>query len=292
MTRPVVAIADSRSHYDGVAKALELIEDQISQGIKGKNKVLVKPNFVTTSRQLAATHVDAVKAILDTIRKYYSETVIIGEGPAFSSFRSGLENYNYLKLRSEYDVEFVDLNEDDYVEVEAFDSRLNPMNLRISKTVVESDYRISAALAKTHDFVIVTLAIKNMVVGSLVGGEKWRLHQGYKAMNMNIARLAKTIMPHLGVVDGYLGMEGRGPSSGDPIQSRFATASVYPVSLDAVTSKIMGFEPFDIGYLYHSNNWKVGVADLRMIDTVGRSIADVARRFRPHPRCRDMLSWR
>jgi len=290
--KPTVALVESKGHYEGVYKALNLIESQIREGLKGKRKILVKPNFVSTSRQLSATHVDAVRAVLDVISRYHSGSVILGEGPASSSLKYGLTNFGYLKLQKEYDVEFVDLNDDEYVELEGFDSQLKPLKLRMSKTLIESDYRISVALPKTHDCVIVTLSIKNIVVGGLVSGEKWKIHQGYKAMNLNIAKLAKHVMPNLGVIDGFIGMEGRGPVSGDPVNLRTAAASVYPVSLDAVMCKIMGFNPLEVGYLYHLDKWGIGVADLEKIETLGRSIRDLTRKFKPHPRYHEMLNWK
>ena len=290
--RPIVALAESKSHYDGVYESLSLIERQIREDLKGKRKVLVKPNFVSTRRQLSATHVDAVRAVLDVISRHYSGSIILGEGPASSSLRDGLANYGYLDLQKEYNVEFADLNKDDYVELEGFDSQLRPLKLRMSKTVVESDYRVSVALPKTHDCVIVTLSIKNIVVGGLISGEKWRIHQGYKAMNLNIAKLAKHVMPNLGIIDGFVGMEGSGPVSGDPVDLRMAAASTYPVSLDAVVCRIMGFNPMEVGYLYHLNNWKVGIADLEKIEIIGKSIEDFARKFKPHPRYYEMLNWK
>jgi len=290
--KPVVALVESKSHYSGVYEALSLIEKQIEEDLKGKRKVLVKPNFVSTRRPLSATHVDAVRAVLDIISKYYSGSIIIGEGPASSSLNDGLSNYGYLSLQKEYNIEFVDLNEDDYVELEGFNHQMKPLKFRMSKTLVESDYRVSVALPKTHNCVIVTLSIKNMVVGGLVSGEKGKVHQGYKAMNLTIAKLAKHVMPNLGVIDGFIGMEGEGPVSGDPVDLRAAAASVYPVSLDVVMSKIMGFNPLDVGYLYYLDKWEAGVADLEKIRIIGRSLEDLARKFKPHPNYQEMLNWR
>ncbi len=288
----VVAVTKSSGHYDGVLSALRLIENQIEEDIKRKKKILIKPNFVSTSRQMAATHVDAVKAVLDIISKHYSGRIIIGEGPAGSSLKDGLVNFNYLNLQDEYDIDFLDLNQDECVEVEGFDSQLKPLKFHISKSVIESDYRISVALPKTHDTVVVTLSLKNMVVGSLVNYEKSRIHQGFKGINLNIAKLSRVIMSHLGVIDGFLGMEGSGPVSGDPVDFRVAAASPHPVSLDAVMSKTMGFDPFDIGYLYHLHEWKMGIIDLNRIKIIGTSINDVAKRFKPHPDYREMLEWK
>jgi uncharacterized protein (DUF362 family) len=289
---PVVSVTKSTGHYEGVRSALRLIEDQIKHDVKGKKRLLVKPNFVSTSRQLAATHVDAAKAVLDLLSQYQSGTILIGEGPASTSLTSGLRNYNYLALRDEYDVEFLDLNRDDWVEVEGYDSQLRPLTFRLSKSVVESEYRVSLAMPKTHDCVITTLSIKNMVVGSLVNSEKSKIHQGCKGINLNLAAFSRFVMPHLGVIDGFVGMEGRGPVSGDPVELRAAAASLYPISLDAVTTKIMGFDPFEIGYLHHLHEWKRGIIDLDQITIRGTPINDVARRFKPHPLYQEMHDWK
>ena len=99
---------------------------------------------------------------------YYSGKIIIGEGGR----EDGFENYNYYRLQDDYDVDFLDLNRDEFIEVEGVDSQLNSLKFRLSRTVIDSDYRISVAVAKTHNCVITTLSTKNIVVGSLVNNDQ------------------------------------------------------------------------------------------------------------------------
>lgn len=286
-----MSLVRSNSHYEGVRKALDFIALQVAKSLEGKRKVIVKPNFTSTTRQLAATHVDAVKAVLGLITEHYSGKITLAEGPSFSNFSSGLRNFNYLGLRNEYGVDFVDLNEDDYIEVEVLDRSLKEMRLRVAKTVVDSDYRISVVPPKTHDCVVVTLSVKNMVVGSL-GYDKSKIHQGYKAMNLNIAKLVKRVLPHLGVIDGFEGMEGNGPIGGDRVDLGIAIAGLDAVAVDAVATKVMGFNPLDIGYMHYLNEWKVGVADPNNIEVLGIPITEVARRFKPHSGYSEQLRWK
>ena len=109
---------------------------------------------------------------------------------------------------------------------------------------------------------------------------------------MNIAELAKHVMPNLAVIDGFMGMEGSGPVSGDPVRLKVAAASLYPVSLDAIICKVMGFDPLDVGYLYYLDRWGIGVADVNRIRIVGESIESLARKFKPHPNFKNMLRWK
>lgn len=291
--RPIVSVVRSEGHYEGTEAALVAIEEGIGRSLRGKRRLVVKPNFVSTRKQLAATHVDSVRAVLDIVTRYYQGRIVVAEGPAIGSLGSGLSNFGYAGLADEYGVEFVDLNSDGYRVLRGVDRRMGPLDLRVSRTILDSDFLVSAARPKTHDCVVVTLSIKNVVVGALVSKrEKEKVHQGTRGINLNLAGLAETLMPDLGVVDGYVGMEGRGPTSGDPVDLRVSAASLRPVSLDAVMAKIMGFEPLDIGYLYHLNERGVGVADLKGIEVLGTPIDEVGVRFRPHPRIEEQLKWR
>ena len=74
-----------------------------------------------------------------------------------------------------------------------------------------NNYLISAAKLKTQDTVVVTLSIKNMVMGSIYARDKIMVHQGYKYTNRNLAEMAGLVWPDLAVVDGLTGMEGNGP---------------------------------------------------------------------------------
>ncbi len=289
---PVVSVVRSEGHYEGVKKALEVIEEQIAESLEGKRKVLVKPNFVSTRRELAVTHVDAVRAVLDVLCRHHSGQITLGEGSALGSLSDAIHRFGYQRLIEEYGLKLVDLNEDEYVELEGVDTGLKPLRFRVSKTLLESDYIVSVAKPKTHDCVIVTLSIKNVVVGGLVRGEKSKIHQGTKAINLNIAKLARHVMPSLGVIDGYVGMEGSGPVSGDPVNLRVAAASLHPVSLDAVMAKIMGFDPLNVGYLYYLDLWGEGIANLDSIKVIGEPIDRVAVKFKPHPSYEAQLRWR
>ncbi len=99
-------------------------------------------------------------------------------------------------------------------------------------------------------------------------------------------------MPDLAVIDGFVGMEGDGPVGGTPVSLGVSSASAHPVSLDAVMAKVMGFEPLDIGYLHHLNEWEAGIAKLDGVAVLGKTIAEVSRRFRPHATYKEQLMWK
>ncbi len=276
-----VAIVKERTRYEAVKKALEYIKDEIIEGIYGKNDVIIKPNLVSSYRQLASTHIDTIKAIYDFIKQYYNGKISIVEGSATNTI-TAFKNFGYTQFAQERGIELFDLNQDDYREIIVYDSRYNRITVRVSKRVLESDYRISSAVLKTHDAVIATLSIKNMVVGSILQGDKHRIHQGYKAINLNIYKIAKYVWPQLVVIDGFVAMEGDGPVSGTPVEMGTVIASTDPLAADTVGAYIMGFDPNEIGYLHYLKKSGVGEGNLEKIEILGEKPENVRRQFKPH----------
>ena len=152
--------------YENIDRALNLISADID--FAGKAQVLIKPNFVASRNPLACTHVDAVRAVLDFVRSRYDGSLTIAEGPSVEPAADAFRLLGYEPLARTYDVELVDLNHDEPQPVDVYDWRLRPLRLHLARSVVESDFRISVGPPKTHDAVIVTLSLKNMIMGALI----------------------------------------------------------------------------------------------------------------------------
>ncbi|RME36682.1 MAG: DUF362 domain-containing protein, partial [Thermoflexia bacterium] len=322
---PLVALTRRETRRETVAAALEAIADQVD--LRGVRRVLVKPNFVTPDRQLAATHVDAVRAVLDFLRSRYSGPIIVAEGAARRDTWEAFTNYGYLSLLEEYGVVLMDLNGDETVPVTVYDRHWRPMTLQVARTVVEADFRISVCPPKTHDTVLVTLSVKNMAMGALVnpgavregaagalyragrrlptrlkgtkqtlspaGSHKIAMHQGIPVINVNLALVARAVWPHLAVIDGWEGMEGAGPGHGDPVLWRVALAGTDALAVDALTASLMGVDPAEVGYLHYCGLLGLGEADPTRVRAVGDVPPEAVRRpFRLHPTADQQRRWR
>jgi len=221
--RAKVALVQGQSRRGNIAAALESIAHQVR--LDTVRQVLVKPNFVSVNRQLAATHVDAVRTVLDFVRARYDGPVVVAEGAAMSSTWEGFRNYGYEPLVEEYGIELVDLNADDTVPVQVYDRRLRPLTVYLARTAVEAGYRISVSPPKTHDTVIVTLSIKNMVMGALVNPQAVRHSGGMPGLAQRLAGLAPKWMWQSGLAEW-----GKGTFLGRPGgSSKMAMHQGFPV---------------------------------------------------------------
>ncbi|MDP6668200.1 MAG: DUF362 domain-containing protein, partial [Dehalococcoidia bacterium] len=244
-----VGITRGEDRSANVAAALELISDQV---VIPDKPVLIKPNFVTVNDQLVATHVDATRKTLEFLAERGVKHFTIAEGPGGSTLEKAVENYGYRALTDDFDITFLDINRDEYVEVSTLDPQLDEQRLKMSKTLAES-FIVSVCPMKTHDTVIVTLGLKNVLVGTLIGHtERQKLHSGFPAMNLSMAMMTQHVAPGLTVIDGTVGMQGDGPVDGYAIDSRVVVAAAHPFAADVVGLQVMGFELEQVGYLKYA----------------------------------------
>jgi len=286
-----VALTRGDSRRKNVFESLKLIEKEIREKVEGK-KVLIKPNFTSSSIQKAATHIDQIRGILDFLSEVYEGKITIAEGSGENTFE-GFRNFGYLKLKDEYQlpIEFVDLNKDDFEMIVISKSE----SVRVSKTVLDpSFFVISAAKLKTHDAVVVTLSIKNLAMGMVLLRDKEKVHQGIEEMNHNLFLLAKKRMPDLGSIDGFYGMEGEGPIGGNMLRCGVAIASTDSLAADRVGLEIMGIDPEYVGYLVYCGRRNLGEYNLGKIDVVGTELEECSseKEFRLHSTIKRQLLWK
>ncbi len=289
----VSVIKDPEDRRRGVRRSLNLIEEEVRRILPGKPRILIKPNFVSAYNPPSATPVECVDEILDFLLAHANpKEIIVSESPTIGSFWEAARRYGYVGLKDKYGVELCDLDEYGHEEFEITDDRGAFLTIPVSKLVLESDFRVSPVRPKTHDVVVVTLTIKNMVVGSVKRGYRRLIHQGYWQINYNIARIAVKVMPHLAVVDGYEAMEGNGPVHGNIRRWGAYFASTNPVSLDSAVAFAMGFNPSDIGYLYLLSAWNCGEINPDKINILGENLDAVKTAFKPHGDFRNQVGWK
>jgi len=320
-----VALVRGDERRQNILKALELIEDQISLG----ERIVVKPNMVSVTKPLSGTNAEALDGVLNFIRQRTDREIVVAEGSAYADSMKGFETYGLAEVAKRYGARLVDLNRDQWVEVKVVDRDLRSITLRFARTIAESDCRISLTPMKTHDAVIVTLSLKNLVMGSLISqgvanldklshrlshwvrprdalyprgmgwvvkyilrSDKVTMHQTYPTLNYNLFLIAKAYPVHLAILDGFTAMEGPGPTQGKPVDLRLAVASTDFVAADSIGTRIMGFDPMEVGYLHHAMADGLGEGALERIRILGERLEDCIRPFEPHPSYQRQRMWK
>jgi uncharacterized protein (DUF362 family) len=271
--------------------ALKRIEDEVFVGI-GNKTVLIKPNMAVSRNPLAVTHVDAVRAVLEFLRPRYQKPVVIGESGAFSALE-GYRNNGYEALEREYKVRLADLNAGPAQTYYVFGREQNPEPVRLISQLLNPDvFVISLARMKTHDCVLVTLSLKNVLMAAPLNdykqSDKGKLHGPAPAVNdilhFNLFHLAHKVWPGLAVIDGFEAMEGDGPAWGTPFEAKVALASTDPLAADIVATRIMGFDAQKVLYLRALGEGGLGQGDWEKITVLGTPIDQCLYRFKMNKR--------
>jgi uncharacterized protein (DUF362 family) len=147
-------------------------------------------------------------------------------------------------------------------------------SIKVPRIVTESAI-ISAAKLKTHMSTKVTLGMKNMF-GLLPDKFKGKYHA--KGISKVIVDINTVLKPVLTVIDGFIAMEGRGPSGGIPIKMDLIIAGKDVVATDSIASRVMGFEPMEIAHIRRA--YEKGLGNIEDIEVLGLKVDDVKRVFK------------
>jgi len=236
---------DKKKVEKAVRKALKLIKFDP----KNRTKVLLKPNIVALSqdktKQIAiSTHPSIVEAMCKFLKENECK-IYIGESSFMNTDRSFKET-GIEKIAKKYKAKLV------IFEQEKLSKIKNPKNkiikeFPVAKILKDMDYIIDLPKMKTHSLAHITLGIKNLY-GLIPGGLKQRLHNkahGDKFSEI-LVDIYQNFPPHLTILDGIIGMEGHGPTSGTKKKANLIMASKNTVALDIAASMIMDFKPREI----------------------------------------------
>lgn len=300
-----VGLAHEQDRRSGVRTALDLVRSELEP--KLRDQVLVKPNFLSSTNQLASSHVDALRGVLDFLVEADSppSEVIVAEGANERYSGQAFANFGYEQVVDEYPfaIRLVDLHQSKaWVETPVVLADRTEAVVRMPAQVLDSACNISLAVAKTHDTCIVTLGLKNMIMGTLYGPDRILMH-GFRThdkralsdevriLNVNLARLARHLSPDITVIDGTRGLQGNGPGGTDGIDFGVVAASADVYAADAVMAKAMGFDPNRLAQFYYGNLLKLGVSDLDRIEVLGADLDAVTMSFKPHETTDQQWRW-
>jgi len=310
LSRPTrVALTTGTDRADLVFKALDPFRAEIARAI-GSRRVIIKPNNVAIDVPLCATHADSLLGVLEFLKSIGKlDHALIAESAASGPTMDGFDNYGYLPLADRFGVRLFDLDTDELELMHVFDEKdFRPHAVRTSRTLLDPNaFIISLTRFKTHDRVVATLSLKNIVVGAPIkdAGFRWGrgkpgakndkplVHgSGFRGLNWNLFALAPRLHPHLAVLDGVEGMEGNGPVGGKPVDHRVCVASPDWLAADRVAVELMGIDFAKVGYLNFCAEGRLGEADLSRIEIIGPNLADHVRPYQLHDNIEQQLIWR
>ncbi len=304
-----VALTSGDNRADLAFRAMQPFSKEIRHAI-GNRRVVLKPNNVLIDVPLTSTHVDTLEGILEFLRSINKlGNVIIAESAANGPTLEGFDNYGYYRLISKYSVRLVDLDQEPFDILYVFDEKdFKPHAVRMSRMLLDpNSYIVSVARMKTHDRVVATLSLKNIVVGAPIKdpGYTWTAKRkpgtksdkalahgsGFRGTNYNLYALSRQLHPHLSLIDGFEGMEGNGPNRGTPVDHRICVVSQDWLAADRVGIELMGIDFAKVGYLNFCAQTGAGTADLDRIKIIGEALSGHMKSYKLNDNIDSQLVW-
>lgn len=239
---------------------------------RGEN-ILLKVNLLTIKKveQAATTHPDFVTAVA-RIFLDYGCNVYIADSPGGPFVLPMLKRvYKATGMNDIVDKANVTLNYDTGSKRVFVDEAVKYKSMQVCTYLDEMDHVISMSKMKTHAFMTLTGAVKNMF-GTVPGVVKAELHAHYPEL-LDFADMlidvCEYVKPTLSFMDGIIAMEGEGPGSGTPKNMNTMLVSDSPYHLDYVASLLMRMEPESVPTIYNSIQRGLLKEDFSDVEIIG-----------------------
>lgn len=276
MNRDKVYIYNFKKH-GGIKNTVKLILDKLDWDkiITGNKPVYIKLNLSVSNPKMfhyANTDKDVLRAILGVITRKTKNIFLLESNLARGERKGGLYGGGTAeemfkinginKIAEEFGVRTLSLSRQEQI------FNIDPLfeDFGFPQCLLdENKIFITLPLVKTHALTVFTGALKNQW-GCVPRWDRMLLH---KNLDKLIVLCNKLIKPDLVIMGGKYGMEGRGPTSGEPKEFPIILGSKKPASLDAAAMNLIGLSPFDSGHVKLARSEILGEIDIKKIKIIG-----------------------
>jgi len=201
--------------------------------------VFIKPNLCTAVPDKVPacnTDVRLMRALCEALltrtnRIYIGESGHLRQNPWQAFAASG-----YVEMAKQLGVELVNFSEGPSKLVNC-----PPIGqLALPRQLLEADAYINVPVLKTHALTYFTGALKNQWGCVPDCRDRLRYH---RSIHMLLSSIQEVLHPNLVLMDGIVGMDGRGPVAGNPRQLDVILASRDAVALDATAMRLVDLDP-------------------------------------------------
>lgn len=256
----------------------ELLKEKIKKALdyfnlpnlEGK-KILIKPNLLMSAppEKAITTHPILIESLIEVLKEKGVKDIFIGDTPGNTSTNiDHLYRTTGLKEVAERQgVNLINLYTYGVINIKSDIAGEIP----ITKFIKEVDYVINVPKLKTHTFMLMTCAIKN-TFGLVPGMNKSRMHAiaiNPESFAQILVDIFKEVNPLINIVDGIIGMEGEGPSAGNPRKFGKLIIGDDAVAVDVISSIILGYSPQEIYTNLVAYKKGLGEIDIEKIEVIG-----------------------
>jgi len=238
--------------------------------VKPAAKVVIKLNLNTPEpKKLASanTSPELAKAVCEVLLERTKEIALVEAHSYRDSAELAFKNTGIYAIGEELGVRIVNLSAEPCRDVGH--ELLGPL----PEILLDADVFITLPVIKTHALTYFTGAIKNQW-GCVPRYDRIALHYALDRLLVDLTRLLK---PRLAIMDGIIGVEGRGPTNGKPRRLDLVLGSNDLVALDATAMRLVGLDPLKCRHVvmaYEAGHGKFNEKEIELDMNVPRDWPD------------------
>jgi uncharacterized protein (DUF362 family) len=272
LSAPLVAVVrneESAGLANSLNQAREILPGLLPASLP--ETVLIKPNLcdivawdngVTTDPAWLAVLVRELRSIRPGVRICVVESDAIG---AYKTYRSCDETFarlGYVSAAQDLGIELINLSKAANLEI-SLDGI--PYPVRVPQLFLEEFFFVSIANLKVHPYERMTGILKNSL-GLLSDADISHFHP---YLSVLISRLHSWCPPDLCIIDGRIGLEGKGPIIGTPVKMGTVVFGMDALATDLAACKLMDVPPNEVPHLRRvSSDLGRSLTDLRYVGDV------------------------
>ena len=253
--------------------------------LNGRQRVLVKPNLIMPRKpeDAATTHPTVIEAVCSAFIKVGAQVTIIDStgGPHTKLLLKML--YSRCGMAEAAKQSGATLSFNTSSRAVTFPQGRIVKKLELLSPVLDSELVISVGKAKTHGFMAMTGCVKNMF-GCVAGLGKPNLHRKYAKREdfaAMIVDLCERINPGFSVLDGVWGMEGAGPTGGEPKRLCAIAGGYSPYAVDLAQCYLMGLRLDSVYTIQEAASRSLAPADPAQLTWLGDDPEPLRASFKP-----------
>ncbi|WP_406657578.1 DUF362 domain-containing protein [Methanolobus sp. ZRKC2] len=272
MSRVTVLKTSPKTILDDYQELMELAE--YTSAVPRDNKTILKINLSWSLFYPACStppwQLDGVLKKLRTDR--YGDITCVENQTVVTHPWKGAYGNKWLPILEKYDVDYVPLTNAEWIPFEP-KAEMLAMNDLFGEILIPKEFFNSNVIhlptVKTHGHTTTTGAMKN-AFGGLIPKYRHHAHKKIHEVLVDLLAIQKEI--HKGVfaaMDGGVCGNGAGPRTMEPFVGNVLLASDDQVAIDAISAKIMGFDPLSIDYIRIAHDRGLGMGDYDQIEICG-----------------------
>ena len=276
----IVAITKNINESKAVAEALDLLK--INKSISAQDVVVITPNWVSAKPPETADVVGDItlEGIINYFKSLGPMKIVVAAGSGGGNTIDVMQKVGYDKIIQKTGVDFIDLNEGPFIEIELRHKK--PSSTKLNRILDEMTFHISFTQLKIHEEATMSASIKNMALSwppTAQHGTPKKDTGIHENLHDFIAEMARHIPIDLSIISASPAMIATGPHNGIAVHSEMVICGTDPVASDVVGARLLGFKPQAIHYLYTMGLDKMGEKEIDQMVLMGIPLKDAEEIF-------------